>query len=184
MKGLSQICRRWLQHWTFCFHLPLLFLELYLTFGVINVPPFCRWVFDDETFRRVWRKKDFQASPWHKFSWGGKYPWTYAPPSLRILLTLLTWALFFLLCLRLLGLTLNRSQCNIPGQTIDDKFSPWGCTTWCMGWGAVLGIIEIDWVIPLVSSNETSDGALLDPGFPLSSSADTLCTSVSLDCAK
>ena len=39
-------------------------------------------------------------------------------------------------------------------------------------------------VIPLVSSNPNSDGALLDPGFPLSSSVDTLCTSVFLLCSK
>ena len=40
-------------------------------------------------------------------------------------------------------------------------------------------------VIPvLVSSNPNSDGALFDPGFPLSSSVDKLYTSVSLVCSK
>ena len=50
--------------------------------------------------------------------------------------------------------------------------------------GLGFGTLGIDSVLPLVSSNPNSDGALFDPGFPLSSSVDTLCTSVFLVCSK
>ena len=50
--------------------------------------------------------------------------------------------------------------------------------------GLGFGTLGIDSVLPLVSSNPNSVGALFDPGFPLSSSVDTLCTSVFLVCSK